>query len=421
MMAEMLYFTPGGARITGPPPTSGNYISRREDDPRALINQIDVSQLPPVYRQMAEQAQQSRDTQRIAGMPWYGADTPGRIGTSEAELQQAYDSLSDADKVRVRYLGPSAMLQLAGMRQGPAPGSGFGGQSPYDPTPIIDRPTQPPGAPTSPFDPSYDPLPPPAVLPPENPAVPPAPPAPSWVNQTPSSPPVVTPPAPMAPPPAAPAAPAAPPVPAAPPIAQLPAPVPSGGPDVGPGPYPPVLGGQATWGNPTDPYLMPFSPGSILPSGQGGNPPAWWNEIRQPQQIAPPMWPTTARNPYLGNAGGFNIGTPYFAPMSSWGFYPMAHMSQHMPGSFGMATPGMGSWFTGAPVGFNSSLGAATSVRPPVAPSNAPNPVTANMPQAQNTPMGFGSQTGYGFTPNMAGSMQASTRPSWMTSGMYLG
>lgn len=418
-MAEMLYFTPGGARITGPPPTSGNYLSRRADDPRALVGPSRYTGNNPAY---------VGGTERRAGLSATDLFSPGQLarsGITQDEFNQAYASLSDADRVRTRYMSPTWVLQQAGMRDQPAPGSGFGGASPYDPgaaSPPITRPTVPPGTPpASPFDPSYDPLPPPAVLPPENPAVPPTPPAPPWVNQqpaAPAAPPIAQPPPAVTPPgPPSSAAPA--------PLSspsQGAAPTPSGGGGVGPGPYPPFLGGQATWGNPTDPYMLPFSPGSILPPGRGGNPPAWWNEIRQPQQIAPPMWPTTARNPYLGNAGGFNIGTPYFAPMSSWGFYPMPHMSQHMPGSFGMATPGMGSWFTGAPVGFNPSPGAATSMNPPAAsPSNAPNPVQANMPNAQNTPMGFGTQTGYGFTPNMAGSMQANTRPSWMTSGMYLG
>ena len=347
----------------------------------------------------------------------YNWASPGmfeRHGTTAEELQQAYGQLSDADRIRAGYMGPTRLLQMAGMREMPAPGSGFGGAHVQDPRPAP--------APPSPFDPSYDPLPPPAVLPPEDPPVAPAPPPPAWV-EPPAAPPIAQPPAapPIAEPPVAPPVtpPTTPPAPS--PGGQVPTPPGTGAPGgatggVGPGPFPPYLGGQATWGNPTDPHLLPFSPGSILPPGQGGNPPAWWNEIIQPSPLAPPGFPTTVRNPYFGNTGGFNVGSPYYAPMSTWGFYPMTHMAQHMPGSFGMVTPGMGSWYTGSPVGFNPTPGTGF------------NGGLNNMPgmRAAMPAMGAASSGGAGssmqpFYGNMAG-VQTMQRPAWMNyGGMFVG
>ncbi len=318
---------------------------------------------------------------------WYGRDTARRYGVSDADLQRAYETLSDVDRIRAKDLGPAFMLREAGIpfttpehrRPTTAPGA-----PDFGPTPTPTPPGSGPGPgpvppPPLPTDPIFDPLPPPPPdpeAPPEASPIPPTPPPFPWIpelNTMPSIP-GPAPPMPVLPPfggSMAPPAPLAPPAPPAPPVSSpytAPAPrarpLPGGsipGPDpgytTGPGPYPPYLGGQPTWGNPTDPHLLPFTPGSILPPGRGGQPPWWWNEVIPPSPLAPPGFPSAARNPFYGNTGGYNVGSPYYAPMSTWGFYPMPFMGQHMPGSYGAVTPGMGSWFSGAPLGFNPTPG----------------------------------------------------------------
>ena len=312
-----------------------------------------------------------REAWNISNFRW---GTPGRIeraGTTSQELQQAYSQLSDADRARADYMGPTWMLQQAGLRDVPAPGSGFGGASPRDPQP---------SAPIAPAPIAPTPAP---VLP--------TPPATPWVDA----------PAVSAPTPVAPSSPVASPGPA---------------PVQPPGVVPPVT--------PT-PTPVPTTPPVTEPgagAGVGAYPPPWWGEILRPPPLAPPQWPTVGANPYLGSMGGFGVGTPPSAPFSSWGFYPMPFMSQHMPGSFGMATPGMGSWYTGGGMGsgYPGPQTPMQRLRPTMArPTFAPDPVTASLPIAQNTPFGFGTQTGY--LPNAAG-LQSGFQSPWMRGGgMYVG